>query len=33
MPTLNAFDNGDIRTTVIIMRNREGKPGGVKDQC
>ena len=28
MPTLNAFDNGDIRTTVIIMRNREGKPGG-----
>ena len=30
MPTLNAFDNGDIRTTVIIMRNREGKPGGGK---
>jgi len=24
MPTLNAFDNGDIRTTVLIMRNREG---------
>ena len=30
MPTLNAFDNGDIRTTVLIMRNREGKPGGGK---
>jgi DNA (cytosine-5)-methyltransferase 1 len=31
MPTLNAFDNGDIRTTVIIvMRQREGKPGGGK---
>lgn len=33
VPTLNAFDNGDVRTTVIIMRNREGKPGGAKDQC
>ena len=21
------------RATVIIMRQREGKPGGVKDQC
>lgn len=31
MPTLNAFDNGDIRTTVLIMRNREGKPGGGKE--
>lgn len=31
MPTLNSFDNGDIRTTVIIvMRQREGKPGGGK---
>ena len=28
-PTLNSFDNGDIRATVIIiMRQREGKPGG-----
>ena len=34
VPTLNSFDNGDIRATVIIiMRQREGKPGGVKDQC
>lgn len=31
MPTLNAFDNGDIRTTVaVLMRMREGKPGGGK---
>ena len=31
-PTLNAFDNGDIRaTTVILVRMREGKPGGAKD--
>ena len=31
MPTLNAFDNGDIRTTVaILVRMREGKPGGGK---
>lgn len=31
MPTLNAFDNGDIRaTTVIVLRRREGKPGGGK---
>lgn len=31
VPTLNAFDNGDIRTTtVIVMRMREGKPGGGK---
>jgi hypothetical protein len=28
MPTLNAFDNGDIRTTVLVLRMREGKPGG-----
>ena len=31
VPTLNAFDNGDTRaTTVIVMRMREGKPGGGK---
>jgi DNA (cytosine-5)-methyltransferase 1 len=31
VPTLNAFDNGDIRTTVaVLMRMREGKPGGGK---
>lgn len=31
VPTLNGFDNGDIRTTtVIVMRMREGKPGGGK---
>ena len=30
VPTLNAFDNGDVRTTVLIMRQREGKPGGGK---
>lgn len=31
MPTLNGFDNGDIRaTTVIVIRMREGKPGGGK---
>ena len=30
MPTLNAFDNGDVRTTVLVMRMREGKPGGGK---
>jgi DNA (cytosine-5)-methyltransferase 1 len=30
-PTLNAFDNGDTRATVIvIMREREGKSGGGK---
>ena len=29
-PTLNAFDNGDVRTTVLVMRMREGKPGGGK---
>jgi hypothetical protein len=35
-PTLNAFDQGDTRTTTIIvedpvlMRQREGKPGGGK---
>ena len=34
VPTLNAFDIGDTRTTVIIlMREREGKAGGVKDSC
>lgn len=30
MPTLNAFDNGDVRTTVMVLRMREGKPGGGK---
>ena len=31
MPTLNAFDIGDTRATVIIlMREREGKAGGGK---
>jgi len=30
VPTLNAFDNGDVRTTVIILRMRSGKPGGGK---
>ena len=31
VPTLNAFDNGDIRATVaILVRMREGKPGGGK---
>jgi len=31
VPTMNSFDNGDSRaTTIIIMRNREGKPGGGK---
>ena len=31
MPTLNAFDMGDTRTTVVIvMREREGKAGGGK---
>ena len=30
-PTLNAFDNaGESRATVLIMRQREGKPGGGK---
>jgi DNA (cytosine-5)-methyltransferase 1 len=29
-PTLNAFDNGDVRTTVLVMRMQEGKPGGGK---
>ena len=29
-PTLNAFDNGDIRTTILVLRMREGKPGGGK---
>jgi site-specific DNA-cytosine methylase len=28
---MNAFDNGDVRTTIaILMRMREGKPGGGK---
>ena len=27
---MNAFDNGDIRTTVLVVRMREGKPGGGK---
>ena len=31
MPTMNAFDNGDVRTTIaILIRMREGKPGGGK---
>ena len=31
-PTLNAFDMGDTRATVVIvMREREGKAGGAKD--
>jgi site-specific DNA-cytosine methylase len=31
MPTMNAFDNGDVRTTIaVLMRMREGKPGGGK---
>jgi DNA (cytosine-5)-methyltransferase 1 len=31
VPTLNAFDNGDIRATVaILVRMRAGKPGGGK---
>lgn len=31
VPTLNAFDMGDTRTTVVIvMREREGKAGGGK---
>ena len=29
-PTLNAFDSGDSRATVIILRMRQGKPGGGK---
>lgn len=30
-PTLNAFDNAsETRATVIVMREREGKPGGGK---
>jgi hypothetical protein len=27
-PTLNAFDGGDTRSTVIIVRMRQGKAGG-----
>jgi DNA (cytosine-5)-methyltransferase 1 len=31
VPTLNAFDNGDVRATVaILVRMRAGKPGGGK---
>ena len=30
VPTLNGFDNGDVRATTIILRMREGKPGGGK---
>lgn len=30
MSTLNSFDNGDVRTTALILRMREGKPGGGK---
>jgi DNA (cytosine-5)-methyltransferase 1 len=29
-PTLNAFDGGDTRSTVIIVRMRQGKAGGGK---
>ena len=37
-PTLNSFDNGDARTVVLIvepilMRMRQGKPGGAKARC
>ena len=32
VPTLNAFDMGDTRATVVIvMREREGKAGGGRD--
>ena len=27
---MNAFDNGDVRATVLVVRMREGKPGGGK---
>ena len=30
VPTLNAFDNGDVRATTLLLRMREGKPGGGK---
>lgn len=31
VPTLNSFDNGDVRATVaILVRMRAGKPGGDK---
>ena len=30
MPTLNGFDNGDVRATTLVLRMREGKPGGGK---
>jgi DNA (cytosine-5)-methyltransferase 1 len=30
VPTVNGFDNGDVRATTIILRMREGKPGGGK---
>jgi hypothetical protein len=34
VPTLNAFDNGDTRATVVsVMRDREGKAGGGRDFC
>lgn len=29
-PTLNAFDAGDVRSTVIVLRMRQGKAGGGK---
>jgi len=28
MPTMNAFDNGDIRTTALLVRMREGSTCG-----
>ena len=30
VPTLNSFDNGDVRATTVVLRMREGKPGGGK---
>ena len=34
VPTLNAFDCGDTRATVVIvMREREGKSGGGREHC
>ena len=30
VPTLNGFDNGDVRATTLVLRMREGKPGGGK---
>lgn len=30
-PTLNAFDAGDVRSTVIVLRMRQGKAGGARE--